>query len=63
MHFFIGVKIIRIFFVVFQLINLFQSYVSKEDNFDQIKKYMDGRLDTIRIKRIFKEIAEEAKFI
>jgi hypothetical protein len=58
----IGIRIIRLFFVILHIMNLLKAFVTKENNFEQIKVYMDRRLDTNRIKRIFKEIAEEGKY-
>jgi hypothetical protein len=59
--FFAGVKLVRIIFVLFQLGILTRSIFRRDQNFDQMKQYMDCRLETKRIKRIFKEIIEEGR--
>ncbi len=50
----VGVKIIRIGFLFIHLVNFTQSFLARDHSFEQIKNYMDGRLDTKRIRRIFK---------
>lgn len=53
---FVGIKVIRILFVLLHVFSLIKAFLQRENHFAEIKNYMDGRLDTQRIKRIFKEI-------
>lgn len=57
----VGTRMIRTLFVFGHVLCLLRAFGSKDDNFEQMKSYMDVRLDTVRIKRIFKEILEEDK--
>lgn len=54
----VGTRMIRILFVFGHVLCLLKAFGRKDDSFEQMKSYMDVRLDTVRIKRIFKEILE-----
>ena len=57
----IGIKIIRMLFALLHIFNLSRAFLHRENQLTEIKQYMNGRLDTQRIKRIFKEIMNEEK--
>lgn len=57
--FFLNTKFIRSIFVLAHFACYIHILFKKESNFDQMKSYCDGRFNTQKIKRIFKEIIEE----
>jgi len=59
--FFFGVKALRIIFVFGHFMNLFKAFVNRENHLEDLRSEINGRLNTRRIKRIFKEIMDEAK--
>jgi hypothetical protein len=58
---FLGVKTTRIIFVLGHFMNLFKAFLSRENHFEDLRNEINGRLNTRRIKRIFREIMDEAK--
>jgi hypothetical protein len=58
----VGIKNTRIIFFIGHFFNLIKAFLNKSNKIEEFKNQIDGRLSTRRIKRIFKEIINEAKF-
>ena len=57
----VGIKNTRVIFVIGHLFNLGKTFLNRNHKTHELKNEIDGKLSTRRIKRIFKEIIEEAK--
>lgn len=54
MLFSLGIKTTRIIFVIGDLVNLVLAFINRENKFDEFRSEIDGKLNTRRIKRIFR---------